>query len=60
MVSEKLVIILIILAILLSTVSIIVTISSVNTKLIPEIIIGNPIPSEETGRVNLVINKPTT
>jgi len=36
MVSEKLIIVLIIIAILLSVVSMVITISSVNTKMIPE------------------------
>ena len=58
MVSEKVIVVLIVLAILLSAVSIVVTISSINTEMIPEVQIKeNTIPDSGTGKVSLVVNK---
>ncbi|MBR9706257.1 hypothetical protein GOV14_04430 [Candidatus Pacearchaeota archaeon] len=50
-------VVLIVAAILLSVVSIAVTISTLNTKMIPKL---NPItiPDESTGKVSLIINEP--
>ena len=56
MVSEKLIIVLIIVAIILSVVSVAVTLSAVNTKMIPKIQLKeNVIPDEDKGQVSLVI-----
>ena len=56
MVSEKVVVILIVVAILLSIVSIVVTISTVNSSLIPKL---NPsvtnIPDQESSQVGITI-----
>ena len=60
MVSEKLIIILITLAILFSIASIVITISSVNVKSLPEIRISeNTVPDLKSGQVGIIINKPT-
>ena len=62
MVSEKLVIVLIVLAIVLSVVSIAVTISTANTKLIPSVgqVISDPDDSG-TAKVGITIQpQPTT
>jgi hypothetical protein len=61
MVSQKVVVVLITLAILLSVASIVVTISSVNTKLVPpEVkVIQKAIPSSESAKVGIVIQNPT-
>jgi len=61
MVSEKVIVILIIVAILLSVVSIVVTMSSVSTKMIPKINVNQEvIPDVEDGQVSLVVNPQTT
>ena len=61
MVSEKLIIVLITLAILMSITSIIVTISTINSTKLPEVqnrnIKETVIPDIESGRVSLVIYK---
>jgi len=61
MVSEKTIIILITIAILLSAVSIAVTVSTVNSKLIPKIDVkeGESLPDTDRARVSITINKPT-
>ena len=62
MVSEKVIIVLITLAILLSAVSIAVTVSSVNSKMIPEppqINYADPIPDSDKSLVSLTVNKPS-
>ena len=57
MVSEKLIIVLIIIAILLSVVSIVITLSAVNTKMIPEIQPNKSnLEDEVSGKVSLVIS----
>ncbi|MBD3252532.1 hypothetical protein GF386_02270 [Candidatus Pacearchaeota archaeon] len=59
MVSEKLIIVLITLAILLSAVSIAVTVSSVNSKMIPEppqINYAEPIPDSDKAQIGLEIS----
>ena len=57
MVSEKLIIILIIVAILLSVVSIAVTLSSVNTKMIPKTQLNDGATEDITqGQISLVIS----
>jgi len=57
MVSEKLIIALIIVAILLSAVSIVVTVSTVNTKMIPETNVNeNIISDDDAGQVSLIVN----
>ena len=58
MVSEKTVIILITIAIILSIISIAVTISTVNTKMIPKVS-NTVIPDEKSGQVSLVITQPS-
>ena len=61
MVSEKVIVALIVIAILLSAVSIVVTISTVNTKMIPErnIQIREGVTSDtDSGRVSIVIDSP--
>jgi hypothetical protein len=60
MVSEKLVIVLIIVAILLSVVSMAVTISTANTKLIPNTgnVINDPDDSG-SAKVGIVLTRPT-
>ena len=65
MVSEKTIIILITVAILLSAVSIAVTISTVNSSMIPEvqpprvnIEQGPGIPDYDKGQVRIIVNKP--
>jgi len=58
MVSEKVVVALIIVAIILSVVSIAVTVSTVNTKLIPKIqpaSVGGQ--DSSSGRVSIIVNK---
>ena len=63
MVSEKLIIVLITLAILMSITSIVVTISSINSTKIPEVQNRNireiVIPDIKSGNVGLVIYKPS-
>ena len=59
MVSEKVIVALIVIAILLSIVSIVVTLSTVNTKMIPEINIQEGQTSDrESGHVGIIINPP--
>jgi len=61
MVSEKVIVALIVIAILLSAVSIVVTVSTVNTKMIPEpnIQVEEGVTSDiETGQVSITINPP--
>ena len=62
MVSEKLIIVLITLAILMSVASIVITVSSINTNMIPEI--PQPkevvVPGTATAQVGFTIYKPTT
>jgi len=60
MVSEKVVVALIVIAILLSIVSVVVTISTVNTKMIPKVQpnSGEVVPDSEKGKVSLLINSP--
>ena len=62
MVTERTIIILITIAILMSVISIAVTMSTVNTKMIPKIQQPkvNVIPDEKGSQVSLVINKPAT
>jgi len=58
MVSEKVVVALIIVAIVLSVVSIAVTVSTVNTKLIPRIEPASGFGKDtESGRVSVSVNK---
>jgi hypothetical protein len=63
MVSEKTIIILITIAILLSIISVAVTISTVNTKMLPKVsppqINYNYIPDSEGAKVNLIIGAPS-
>lgn len=55
--SEKFIIVLIIVTILLSVVSIVITLSAVNTKMIPEIQPNNGGTEDEAGgKVSLVIS----
>jgi hypothetical protein len=57
MVSEKVVVVLIIVAILLSVVSIAVTLSAVNTKMIPEVQPNKGSTKDiEGGKVSLIIS----
>jgi len=57
MVSEKIIVVLIIIAILLSVVSIVITLSAVNTKIIPEIQPNSGDKTDEaSGKVSLVIS----
>ena len=57
MVSEKFIVVLIIVAILLSVVSIAVTLSSVNTKMIPKTQLNEGSTEDiASGQVSLVIN----
>jgi len=59
MVSEKVIVVLIIAAILLSVVSIVVTLSTVNTKMIPKLNIKeNIIPDVEEGEISIIVNPP--
>lgn len=59
MVSEKVIVILIVIAILLSVVSIVVTISSVNTKMLPEIKPRDVLKPDVTGaKVSIIIQNP--
>jgi len=60
MVSEKTIIILITIAIIVSAVSIVVTISAVNTKMVPKVQIqeGEAIPDTERGHVAIIVNTP--
>jgi hypothetical protein len=61
MVSEKLIIVLITIAILLSVVSAIVTISSINSKMIPEIKQNQNteyVPSSQKAEIGIIVNKP--
>jgi hypothetical protein len=62
MVSQKVVVVLITLAILLSVASIFVTISSLNQKMVPpEVRINQKgIPTSEEAKVSITINNPTT
>jgi hypothetical protein len=62
MVSEKVVVVLIIVAILLSIVSVVVTVASVNAPVMPKIEIksGPVIPDSDMGQVALVVTKPTS
>ena len=61
MVSEKLVVVLITVAIILSLVSVVVTISSINSKMIPEIN-SNPqtqvVPDNANAQLGIIINPP--
>ena len=58
MVSEKLIVVLIIIAILLSVISIAVTLSSVNTKMIPEIKLNEESTEDVgSGRVGITISR---
>ena len=63
MVSEKTIVILITIAIILSIISVVVTISSVNTKLIPDessINTNNGIvPEKESAKIGIVVNVPS-
>ena len=61
MVSEKIIVVLIIVAILLSVISIVVTVSSVNTKMIPKLNVKEEvIPDVEDGQVSLIVQEQTT
>ena len=60
MVSNKTIIILITIAIILSVFSVVVTISSVNTKMIPDAssIKTNVVPDKENAQIGIIINPP--
>jgi hypothetical protein len=61
MVSNKAIIVLITVAIILSIVSVAVTISSVNTKMIPDISsykAKNAVPEQQSAQVGIVVNAP--
>ena len=59
MVSEKIIIALIVIAVLLSAVSVFVTLSAINTKMIPELNAQrNVLPDIDKGQVSLIIDKP--
>ena len=63
MVSEKTIIVLITIAILLSAVSIAVTVSTVNSKMVPElqpINYADPIPDVDKSQVSITVSKPST
>lgn len=61
MVSEKIIIALIIIAILLSVVSMVVTISTVNTKMIPEIEIKEGVTEDTaSGQIGIIVNPPAS
>ncbi|MEM0465964.1 MAG: hypothetical protein QXW97_04680 [Candidatus Pacearchaeota archaeon] len=63
MVSERTIIILITIAILLSIISVAVTISTVNTKMLPKVspphITYNKIPDTKGAQVSLIVGAPT-
>ncbi len=63
MVSEKTIIILITIAIILSIISVAVTVSTVNTKMLPKVaqptITYNKIPDTEGARVGLIVLAPS-
>jgi hypothetical protein len=60
MLSKKIIIILVILAILMSAVSIVITLSTLNMEKVPEINVsqGKVIPDSDKGQISLTINKP--
>ncbi len=63
MVSKKVLIILIVVALLLAVISMVVNVSVSNMKEIPDTGSNsdvNIIPDKETGQVSLIINKPPT
>lgn len=62
MVSEKTIIILITIAILLSIISVAVTVSTVNTKMLPKVSPPkiNYIPDTEKAGVGIIINPPVS
>ena len=60
MVSEKTIVILLTIAIILSIFSVVVTISSVNTKMVPDtsLIKSNIVPSQDSAQVGIIVNTP--